>query len=51
MSFAVAHSEQADEYPKDVAHPKLILIHNAEAPEPLQPVQHRAEKAAQQFGV
>ena len=51
MSFAVSRTHESDEYPVETAEPKLVLIHNGEEPEPLQLFQHRAENAAQQFGL
>jgi hypothetical protein len=51
MSVAVSRTHESDDYPVEAAEPKLVLIHNGEEPEPLQPFQHRAENAAQQFGL
>lgn len=50
MSFAVSRTEQTDEY-HDSGGQRLVLIHSGDAPDPVQPAQLRAERAAHQIGV
>lgn len=50
MSFAVSRTEQTDEYHESGGQ-RLVLIHSGDAPDPVQPAQFRAERAAHQIGV
>ena len=51
MNLAASHFQEPDEYHQDPAEQRLVLIHRSDEPAAFQPVQLRAERAAQQSGL